>query len=427
MEQLSTYSYPERDKVIDAWDKHSNYIVRVISPTDIATSFFEYSQSFYLAAHSVGSYLLETNLTDISKLDTYFFSLAFLYRHSIELILKAIAFQHILTETDRITFVKDTFHNLEEILKLIEALSQSPRPSDEMLWLRSYFADISKIDKESDSFRYPFHITWESNDWYDAGQFSIKRIFEKQTHIDLVKFANKFEAAYQILEYWYCNKADIANDWTDLQPIFIEEGGYYYGQSVVGYAYNRDDFFPYTKAYLDTANYLKKYMKDLCYSGKPEQAEKLFMPMCYLYRNCAELSLKTIWFEETCENFQFRCKMMLDKKHSILGIWNLIKPYVKECGNEDSDEEYIKILENYCQQLHSLDSDASKFRYPVQKNMQLYFKRNHRFDFWNTGIFLEALNNALDNIDSALSDINERKAEMEAEYRSVMMDYYDLY
>ncbi len=426
---LRTYTYPTKGEKIDAWEKHSKYVIKIVAPKDIPIAFYEYSQNYYAAAHLVGSYLIETNLNDISKLDTYFFSLAFLYRHSIELLLKAIAFKYIGTTIECAAFVKDTFHNLEEIFKTIENTFVSPRPTIEMDWLRKYFSDLSAMDRESDSFRYPFHIVWESNEWSMGGKFIIKRIFNKQTHIDLVKFCNKFEAAYEILQKWYTKNQQEATGWSELAPVFVEEGGYYYGQSVVGYNYNREDFYPYTKAYFDIANYLRQHMKEQYDLGKANQVERLFFPMCYMYRNCTELNLKAIWFEESGEKFQLRCKMMLDKKHSIQGMWNLIRPYAIECGNGTDDNEFITILDDYCWQLHSIDNDASKFRYPVHKNMQPYFNKNKHFDFWRIGIFLEALNNALDGIDSCISAVNEYKAEMEAEYRSDMMAdyYYDSY
>lgn len=47
--------------------------------------------------------------------------------------------------------------------------------------------------------------------------------------------------------------------------------------------------------------------------GNMDCKNRLFLPMCYLYRNCVELSLKTIWFEEIGEDFQVKCKLMLDK------------------------------------------------------------------------------------------------------------------
>ena len=64
-----------------------------------------------------------------------------------------------------------------------------------MQWMQRYFADLSQKDRESDSFRYPFHIVWEPDDWGLDGKLVIKKVFDEQTHIDLVKFANKFEAA----------------------------------------------------------------------------------------------------------------------------------------------------------------------------------------------------------------------------------------
>lgn len=313
MEKYITLSYPEMGEKIDAFDKNSKYLIKIVTPKDICVAFNEYALDFYNTAHMVASILLETDHGDISKLDTYFFPLAFLYRHSIELKLKAIAFQTIINDNDRSTFIKDTFHNLLELLNTVMTVSSTSRPKEELQWLEEYFSDISKIDKESDSFRYPFHIKLTKT--FDYKRFTIERIFDEQTHVDLVKFANKFEAAYEILDKWYMKSLDEATEWKELVPVFIEEGGFYYGQSVVGYTYSRDDFYPYTAAYLETANYLRQYMKEYIDLGNYNQVSGLFIPMCYLYRNCVELNLKTIWFEETGEDFQKRCKSMVDKKH----------------------------------------------------------------------------------------------------------------
>ena len=43
-----------------------------------------------------------------------------------------------------------------------------------MEWLRKYFADLSQMDRESDSFRYPFHIVWELDEWEWESKFAIK-------------------------------------------------------------------------------------------------------------------------------------------------------------------------------------------------------------------------------------------------------------
>lgn len=401
---------PEQGKKIDTFDKHSDYIVKVLAPTDLSKTLFEYAEH-----------------PDIGKLDTYFFSIAFLYRHCMELGLKAIGFQFIDDKEERKNFIKDTRHNLSMILSAIVEKASSKRPDEEMEWLKNYFDDLSQKDKDSDSFRYPFHIVWEQGDWEYEGRFVIKKIFNEQTHIDLIKFANKFEAAYEIVRNWYNNDGANAIEWKEVSPVFIENGGYYYAQSVVGYKYRRKDFYPYTKAYLETANYLKWYMKNEIDSGNCGSNKYLFLPMCYLYRNCVELSLKTIWFEETSENFQTKCKLMLDNKHSIAGMWKKIKPYVLEYTKDTDDSEYVEVIENYCMQVHTIDGDANKFRYPMSNNMQVYFSKNKRFDFVEMGDFFEALNNILDGIDSALNDMNEIRAEMEAEYYVEMMSNMDYY
>lgn len=152
--------------------------------------------------------------------------------------------------------------------------------------------------------------------------------------------------------------------------------------------------------------------------GNMDCKNHLFLPMCYLYRNCVELSLKTIWFEEIGEDFQVKCKLMLDKKHSIEGLWKKIKPYVLEYSKDTDQPEYIGVIEDYCMQVHKIDSDANKFRYPMANTMQVYFSQNKRFDFMHMGDFFEALNNILDEIDSEFNYVNEMKAEMEAEYYS---------
>ncbi len=361
-----------------------------------------------------------------------FLRLLFLYRHSLELSLKAIGFQYVNNVADRKAFVKNTRHNLGVILSSILEKSGSVRNRDEMEWLKKYFEDLSRVDRESDSFRYPFHIVCEADSWSIYKRYDIKPIFKDQTHIDLVKFANKFEAAYEIVRKWYLKESDAAIEWASLNPLFIETGGYYYEQSVVGYQYHRDDFYPYTKAYLETANYLKWYIKNQTDLGNHICKDQLFLPMCYLYRNCVELSLKTILFEDTAENFQTKCVLMLDKKHSIEGMWKSIKPYVLDClkDNEGNirceDLESIAVIEDYCMQIQKIDSDASKFRYPMTNNMQVYFSQNKRFDLINVGDFLEALNNILRGIDDQIGYINEIKAEMEAEYLSyVKYDYSD--
>ena len=155
-------------------------------------------------------------------------AIAFLYRHCLEVGLKAIGFQYICRKEDREKFVRNTRHNLSEIFSVILNKCELTRSDEEVTWLKKYFEDLSLVDKESDSFRYPFHIVWKKEEWGLGGHFVVKRVFTEQVHIDLIKFANKFEAAYEIIKKWYLKDTDNSIEWKELKPIFIETGGYYY-------------------------------------------------------------------------------------------------------------------------------------------------------------------------------------------------------
>lgn len=48
-----------------------------------------------------------------------------------------------------------------------------------------------------------FILDMQYSDIGKFGGFAVKRIFNEQTHIDLVKFANKYEAAYEIIRRFF--------------------------------------------------------------------------------------------------------------------------------------------------------------------------------------------------------------------------------
>ena len=418
--RLSVELDPKR-KILD---RNSNYLIKIETPKDLSVAFREYSENFYKAANSIASFLLETNESSIAQLDTYFFSLAFLYRHSLELLLKSLAFREIIDKKDRVAFAKDTFHDLEKILENLLQQGDLVRPIQEIEWLKAYFKDISKMDKESDSFRYPFHIRRDKDQLFGP-EYRIERIFEEQTHIDLVKFANKFEAAYEILSLWYSQKTEMAIEWKDLSPVFIETGGTYYGQAVVGYRYSRQDFYPYVSAYIETAGFLRNAMTEAQNKGDNSVAEVYFFPMCYLYRNAIELSLKAAWFEEAREDFQKRCKVLNKKKHSIVGLWNSLRGWIEKFyGNMDDSKSYFDDIRKCCEELQGFDSDASRFRYPCDKLMNDYFQKITILDYMNIAECMESLIQAIDGIDTELNVRNEYLNEVEAEIRSEMAAEY---
>ncbi len=411
------------DKNRKITDVNYKYKIGIVPFTDLPQSFYEYSMNFHDAAHHIASYLLEEDRFEIDSLDSYFFPLAFSYRHSIELILKALAFRNLPDKISRINFAKDTFHDLAKILDEVLKLENGQRAEEEIEWLKKYFADASQIDKESDSFRYPYHIIRAPGSLSEEPQFSMQKVFEKQTHINLVLFANKCEAAFEILNLWFNKSNELAVEWKKLKPVFIEMGGCYYGQSVVGYAKN--DFYPYVNGFLETAAYIRNQMKNLFDFGEITKASELFMPMCYLYRNAVELAIKEAWFEEVGEDFQQRCKILNKKKHSISGLWNQLRKWIGTFwGEECSYTIYFNDITIACDKLQGFDGTASRFRYPCTKDMDLYFNKKTTLDFMNIAEFMESLIYSIDSIGNELNRRNDYIDEINAEYRAEMESEY---
>lgn len=83
--------------------------------------------------------------------------------------------------------------------------------------------------------------------------------------------------------------------------------------------------------------------------------------------------------------------MMLDKKHSIYGLWNAIREFGIKYASSDDSLEFIENIDEYCQQLHDFDADANKFRYPYSNSMEPYFKERRKFDFINVTTFMESI------------------------------------
>lgn len=388
---------------------------------NLANEFFIYGLNFKKSAHIITEHLFSSR-PDISKLDTYFFSLAYLYRHSLESILKAIGFQYIKEQNEREKFIKDTFHNLAEILREVSQYIQDQIEKNKggYDWLVSLFDDMSLKDKESDSFRYPFGITViDQGDPFSEKpkKYGIKAFFDKQTHIDLVAFVCKMEVAFNILSNYYSKTFKIIEDYKKYNPVFLEEGGSYYGQSVVGYSYSRNRFYPYVKAYTESADILYQYM-----NKRKETKDSLFIPMCYLYRNGIELAIKEILFEECSLDPQSAVKKIKEKKHSISALWNSIKSEVVRHAGVSEDDAHLLNVEKYIKLLHDFDGASDKFRYPINKNLQVHYNKPKKFDVDNVAEFFGQLSYFLHGVCLMMSAQNEMQADIEAEYRAQMPD-----
>lgn len=380
--------------------------IKILSCGELDKDFFEYASNFIEAANIVAYEILDSG--DIAMLDIDFFNLAFFYRHSLELILKAIGFQYIKEEEERKKFLNDTFHNLHKILKYIEPyLSEYIEyDKDSYDWLVEFFSDMNDLDRDSDCFRYPFKIA-RNGDKYYAEMF-----FKEQTHINLSKFCEKMNSAFDILkDYYYKNKIINIVDLLYF-PTFIEEGGGYYEQSVVGYKLFLGEFYCSVNSYMNVSRILYNHM-----SLNKEKRKVLFLPYCYSCRNAIELYLKNILCEESSFSSNEALKMIKKHKHGLTYLWKQVKDDIKRHTEQfNESEKILKYAENYILKLNDFDGMADKFRYPTDKHLNYYFKKVKCFDLENIRDYFEDIITFLDCTLSLMHEQNEILREIAYEY-----------
>ena len=369
--------------------------------------FFRYANNFYEAALVIINKLIgsESKHTGIAQLDLWYFALIYLYRQSLELMLKANIFDLVKGEQDRKDILSIVRHDVGAAFdKLIEVTGIDISNNDNAKWLQQFLNDISKIDRESDMFRYPFGS-------------NLRVLFERQTQISLIATYCNFGRAFDILKQFYNTKQFTTEKYEkEYEPKLIVEGGEYYQSSVVGYKYHSRSFHPYYTSYEECANYLAEVIKD-------EFKDHLFMPMCYLYRNAIELGLKRIIIEDSSTiDTEKALKICKKKKHSILGLYNSIKPELD--AHDNGTDTTLVDVDKYINSFHNIDTTSDKFRYPCDNDLNTHFKDKTELDIDNVASCFEGLINFLDGVSHMLSVEKEIKAEMEAEYASEMANAY---
>lgn len=384
-------------------DREKNNIIEIINTNDVSKEFYNYSINFYISGRLLIEHLIP--IRSNAKKDSWFFPIVYLYRQAIELILKAIVFKYIDNRNERIEYLREVRHDLSSSFRvLIEKLNLNKINTnlEEIKWLQKFLEDITYVDRESDVFRYPFSNTG-------------KTFFNEQKNINLCYLRVNFNTAFEILNDIFNDTNLIGKKYKAYKPKFLIGGGDYLEQSVIGWSSSgkKIDFYRYVQGYSDAGDYLKSLL-----TKDNNKLEVLFLPMCYLYRNSVELSLKRILIEDIKIDYNRAMKIITRKKHSVLGIWNKVKSEIEKCANTDEDTT-VSSVEKYIIGLQNIDSSSDKFRYPTDKNLDFHFNNNEKFDFENVALCFKELLSFLDAVDGELSARREWEIEM--------TNYYDDY
>ncbi|PIJ96762.1 hypothetical protein [Lysinibacillus sphaericus] len=360
---------------------------------DMNESFYKMANEFKNAALECANYMTEDSRID--RLDLLIFPLAYLYRHSLELLLKASIINDRIIQG--IKEKKQLLNELNDNHDLGELLGKKCEPTvvsnnKHINWLKLFLEDFSNFDKMSDSFRYPFKM------FKDDNKIKIDYVFKEQTHLNLVLFVNKMEYAFQIIDHLYKNNLDelTSDNWNRYSAESLENGGSYYGQSVVGQKYNNAELTTYADSYVTLAEHLFTLT---IINKKTIQNKSFFKPICYLYQNAIELQIKDLVmliFED-----QYALNLLYtNEKHDIKKLWDHICEKLKHSTISNFYSNEISKIEDLFEYLSPSDDTVPKstysyrnpvkktvpisthsFRYPVNKNGQDSFMDTKELNF----------------------------------------------
>ena len=122
-------------------ENKENNIIEVKNSGKLEKDFYQYAEKFYNAAECIIYYLLEeaSKKQDIAKLDIWYLPMIFLYRQSIELLLKAIILKIITDNKEGKECVKGISHNLKKAFeKIIEKKEIILNSNENGKWLMKY-------------------------------------------------------------------------------------------------------------------------------------------------------------------------------------------------------------------------------------------------------------------------------------------------
>ncbi len=171
-------------------------------------NYLEFSQlgRYYLESANA---LIEITVRDRSKLDVYVYSAVFLYRHSVELLLKDLIWMSNYLLGRGKTFPKH--HHLMELWRILKANAISLLNSDfpmnkkQVQYVETILVEFAKYDPESDSFRYPFDKKMKKPH-SDIHHINVKNLYEQ-----LNQLHENFDRLSYMIDYLYEEQASCAN------------------------------------------------------------------------------------------------------------------------------------------------------------------------------------------------------------------------
>lgn len=359
------------------------------------------SRYYFDSAYEICKEILDDNINDNVKYDMWFLPCVYLFRQSIELLIKAglsktIRFKPKLQSE----FIKSK-HNLKLLFdSYTNNVEQIQLSNEELFWIKKYLESIENIDANSDLFRYPFKDDFLSQ--------------YKNDFLDIVSMANRLIQCYSIL-----NKSIFGHKYEDEEidltyiPEFLSFATHGFGNCYLWDSPWGDGFHKQVIGYSETGKYLFEKFK---------QCKKVayVYPMIFLFRNAIELALKRLMYVQAKHQIsEYQINKIKNTHLLYKDLWSSIKPvlgYYAEKSGQDIHQ--IEIAEKYIDEINLIDKNGDMFRYPFSYSFEYKFN-NKLINIENVYIYFQSIFNFLNGCDNWLDEISDFEREM--------YSYYDCY
>ena len=183
------------------------------------------------------------------------------------------------------------------------------------------------------------------------------------------------------------------------------------------------DDFPYRQGYRRAGRILTEWI-----AANRHDVDFLVYPICHAYRHFVELTLKrliSVGSSLAERELSEKESSLLNGSHNLQELWGAFKTIAaeveSETGIDPPPQEDIAGIEDYINQLHSVDAGSFTFRYPLTKKGDVSVGDLKRINLAHFSEHMESLCNYLEGYDSYYGELVDFRQEMLSEYSP---DYY---
>ncbi len=126
-------------------------------------------------------------------------------------------------------------------------------------------------------------------------------------------------------------------------------------------------YFGYIIGYKNSADTLIDYSLSMLGQGRIDIGDTYVFPICFMYRQLMELSLKVLYILFSADDDSTKEKTIRKSSHNLIKMWTFVKPII-EMYSLEQEKNDIEIVEAYINEMHSYQETSFEFRYPTHKD-----------------------------------------------------------